>query len=100
MVVNHVKDHSQPQRCARSTNLPHVVRRAVNVIRGEQVNSVVSPAELARELGDRHDLDRCHPQLDQPGQVLGRGVPGSLRGERSDVQFVINLALKLQPFQS
>ena len=65
VVVNHVEDHAEPQRVCPVDEPAHVVRFAIIVMWSEQVHSVVSPAERAGELGDRHDLDHSDPKLDQ-----------------------------------
>ena len=48
------------------------LRAAVGRVRGRQVDAVVAPAVRARELGDRHQLDRGDAELAQAAQVRDR----------------------------
>ena len=52
------------------------------------VDAVVAPAARARELGDRHELDRGDAELGELAQVRDRAVERPLGGERADVQLV------------
>src|SRR5271165_1929213 len=51
MVVDDVEDHTETQLVRTVDEPAHVVRLAINVVRSEQVHTVVSPAELAGKLG-------------------------------------------------
>ena len=61
---------------------------AVGVVRGEEVDAVVAPAAVARELGHRHELDGVDAQLDEVVEVLDDAVERALRCERADVELV------------
>ena len=72
-----------------------VVGRAIEPRRGEQVDAVVAPAELAGKLGDRHHLDQRHAQFGQFRKLRNRGLAGPLRSEGAHVQFVDHLPREL-----
>ena len=58
MVVDDVEDDPEAEPVGRVDEAPQVVGRAVEMRRREQVDAVIAPAEAARELVDRHHLDR------------------------------------------
>jgi hypothetical protein len=68
------------------------VRAPVGSMRCRDEDAVVAPAPFARERGDRHQLDRGHPELAQRRQAGDGSVERALRGERADVQLVDNQA--------
>ena len=88
VVVDDVEDHSQSHGVGGVDEASHVVRAAVEVRRGEEVDPVVPPAERAGELRHRHDLDRPHPEIGQAGQPGLGGRPCALRSEGPDVELV------------
>ena len=49
VVVDHIEDHRDPQRMGTVDECTQVVRAAVEPRRGEEVDAVVSPAEIGRE---------------------------------------------------
>ena len=88
MVVDDVEHDGEARGVRGVDQALEALRAAVARLRGRQVDAVVAPAARARELGDRHDLDRGDPQLGEAGQVLDRGVERPLARERADVQLV------------
>ena len=71
-----------------------IVGRAVQVGRGEQVDTVVAPAEAAGELGHGHDLDERNAQRGQFRQLTRRRPQRAFGREGADVQFVDHLPRK------
>ncbi len=70
-----------------------VVRLAVQPRRGEEVDPVVAPAELAAEVGDGEDFEDRDAEFGKVRKLLPRGGPRSLGSERADVQFVDHLTV-------
>ena len=73
---------------AASTSRVRPCGPAVGVVRRRRVHAVVTPAALAREGRDRHQLDRGHPELARAPAGADRGVERALVGERADVELV------------
>ena len=89
MVVDDVEDHGQSAGVARVDEARlRPSGPAVGVMRRVQVDPVVAPAAVARELGDRHQLDVRDAQRDEMVEVLDRPVERALGRERPDVQLV------------
>ena len=94
VVVDDVEDDGEP-RGVRGVHHPgEAVRTPVARLGGGEVDAVVAPAVAARELRDRHDLDRGDAELRQAREVLDRGVEGALGRERADVQLVEDEVLR------
>src|SRR5215468_4470340 len=70
----------------------NVIRRAVEMARREEIDTVVAPSELAREVGDGHDLEARDAEARQLGQLAHGGGPVSLGREGADVHLVDHLA--------
>ena len=88
MVVDDVEDHREAAGVGRRDQPGESLGAAVGGLRGAQVDAVVAPAAGARELGDRHQLDRGHAELREPVELPDRGLEGALGAERADVQLV------------
>ena len=63
-------------------------RSAIRRMRREDVDAVVTPAVMTRELGNRHELDMRDAQLDQVIEQRDGALEGPLPAERTDVHFV------------
>ena len=90
MVVDHIEHHSDAPRVGRIDERFQIVWRAVGALRRVQQYTVVSPTPLARKVGNRHQLDDGHAQLNemvQPGLNAGKRA---FRAERTDMQLVDN----------
>ena len=92
MVVDDVEDHADPVTVRLVDEEAEVVRLAVEVGGGEEVDPVIAPAEGAGKLADRHHLDRRDPDPGQVREPGGGGTPGALGREGADVQLVEHLA--------
>lgn len=94
VVVDDVENHSEAELVCAIDERAKVVRRAVQSGWRVRKHAVVTPAEPAGKLRDRHDFDGGDPGLRQIRKVLHRGAPGPLAGEGADVTLVQHL-----PFQ-
>ena len=56
MVVDDVENHAQAMPMRGIDEAAEIVGRAVEPRRRKQIDAVVSPAEAALKLGDRHDF--------------------------------------------
>ena len=88
VVVDDVEQHGQALAVRGVDELLQPVRPAVGGLRGGDVDAVVAPAVAARELADRHHLDRRDAELAQLAQVRDRGLERALGREGADVQLV------------
>ena len=59
MVVNDVENHAQAMLMRRIDEAAKIVGRAIQPRRREQIDAVVTPAEAALKLGDRHDFEHA-----------------------------------------
>src|SRR5207244_751382 len=57
MVVNNIENYSQTQRMRAIDKCAQIVRSPIQVGRGEEIDSVVSPSEIPWKIGDWHHLD-------------------------------------------
>ena len=88
-VVEHeVEEHAEPGAVGGVDQPLQAVGPAVGLVRGPEVDAVVAPAAAAREVGDRHQLDRGDAQLGELGQVRDDRVERAVLRERPDVQLV------------
>ena len=88
VVVDHVENGGEPPPMACIDESLETRRAAVRVVRRVEIDAVVAPAALSRELLDRHQLDVSHPELDEMVEALARRVEGPARRERPDVELV------------
>ena len=65
-----------------------VLRPSVGRIGREKVDAVVAPIATAREIGDRHQLDRGDAELDEIVQLVDGRAERAFGRERPDVQLV------------
>jgi hypothetical protein len=78
VVVDDVEDDPDAGRVRRVHQAAQARRPAVAVLRGVGQDPVVAPVALARELPDRHQLDRGDPEVGQLGQPRDDRVEGAL----------------------
>jgi pyridoxal biosynthesis lyase PdxS len=72
VAVDHVEDDAHPEAVRRIDERAKVVRCAVEAARGKFVDTVVPPAELAGEVGHRHDLEQRDAELGEQRQFFYR----------------------------
>ena len=85
MVVDHVEDDHQPEAVRGVDQRLQLVRRAVGAVRRVGQHAVIAPIVPAREIGDRHDLDRGDAEALQLRQVL---LDAAEAAHGAGVQFV------------
>jgi hypothetical protein len=88
VVVDDVQDHGEPARVARVDQPHEPLRAAVRAVRRVELHAVVAPSARAGELGDGHQLDVRHAEVQQVVEVLRDAVERSRGAERADVQLV------------
>src|SRR5438270_5391049 len=68
-----------------------ILGRTIESTRRKEVHSIVTPAKLPGEIGDRHHLEQSDSVLFQQRQFFRRRAPGSVRREGADVHFIHDL---------
>ena len=97
MVVNHVEHDSEAALVAGIHKSLEAGRAAVRILNGEGKNAVVSPVPAARELSDRHQLDRRDAGFSDLVEMRNNSVERSLRSESSDVELVDDVVFNRKP---
>ena len=59
VIVDDVKHHPQADGVGPIHERPEIVGAAVEPSGGEEVDAVITPAEIPCEIGDRHHLHDC-----------------------------------------
>ena len=93
VVVDHIENDADPDGVSRVDEAAKVIGGAVKPRRCVQADAVVSPAECAGEIGDRHECDRRDAERRQVRESRGGGGPSSFRCEGPDVHLVEYLAV-------
>ena len=88
MVVDDVEDHRDAERVRAIDEAAEIVRATVEPGRREQIDPVIAPAEAAREIGDRHQLDAGDAECGEFRQFARGRLPAPLRGEGADMHLV------------
>ena len=88
MVIDDVEQHHQAARVRGGHQRLEILGRAVGGIGREGKHAVVPPAPRARKVGNRHELDGCHPEVRQIIEARNRIGERAARRERADVQLV------------
>src|SRR5579872_7604368 len=73
-----------------------VVRRAVVVMRGKQIDSVISPAPASRKFGNGHHFDMRNAERYEMVKLLDCSQECTVRSKGADVQFINNAGGKRQ----
>ena len=79
VIVHHIQNHCDALRMRRIHQFAEIIRPAVASGRGEELDSIVSPAAVAGEIRERHDLQGIHSELPQVCQALDGCKEGALR---------------------
>ena len=82
----------KPNECASIHESAQIVRRSVEAAGCEEIDAVITPAEFAREIRDRHHLDHGDSNPGQLRQFPGRGLPGAFARKGADMHLVNDLA--------
>jgi len=88
VVVHHVHHHPDAAGVAGIDQPLQPIRSPITVVGGEQVDTVVAPPPIPRELGDGQQFDGVDAERDQVVQPAHHGVERALRSEGADVQLV------------
>src|SRR5215813_1213970 len=94
MVVDDVENDADPDAVSLIDEAPEVVGRPVESRRREEIHAVITPAEAAGKVGDRHELDHGDSDARQLWELAGSRRPRAFRRERAHVHFVDHLAVK------
>ena len=97
VVVDHVEEDRESAGVAGVHQGLEILRPAVAGLGSEEQHSVVAPAPAAREVGDRHQLERGDPERDQVVELRRDGRVRPLGRERAHVELVEDEALGRQP---
>ena len=88
MIVDHVEQNRDAAPVGRLDKRLEIFGPAIDRVGSVGVDPVIAPAPPAAEVGDRHDLDRCHAELDEMIELAGGGREDAFRREGADVQFI------------
>jgi hypothetical protein len=88
MVVDHVEDHRQAAGMAGVDEPSKAPRAPVGGLGRVEMHAVVAPVPRAGKFGDRHQLDRGDPQIDQPREIGNDGFEGPRARVGPHVQLV------------
>jgi hypothetical protein len=91
MVVDDVKDDGEAVMVGLVHETAEVIGLAVEARGCKEIDAVVSPAEAAGELRDRHQLDAGDAELGQLLQLARRCRPRSLAREGADMHLIDDL---------
>lgn len=58
------------------------------MVRSEEIHTVIPPPAIARELGDRHELDAVDAERDEVGKMVDHAVECARGREGPDVQLI------------
>ena len=86
VIVDDVEQHHEPARVRFVDQGPQVIRAAIGAVGRVEQDAVVAPVAPAREVGDRHQLDRGDAGIDDVVEPLDRGPKRAARRERADVK--------------
>src|SRR5680860_242199 len=79
VVVDNVQDHTESQAVRPVDERAEIIRSAVEAGGSEEVDPVVTPAVITREVGHGHDLYSRYAQITKSGQLLSGRGEGSFR---------------------
>ena len=88
VVVDDVEDDAQTVAMRVVDEAAQVLRPAIGAGRRPPIDAVIAPVPPAREVGNRHQLDRGDPEPAELGQLLDQRGKGSLGGVGADVELV------------
>jgi hypothetical protein len=95
VVVDDVEDDGESARMRGIDEAAEIGGRAVKPRGRVEAHAVVAPAELADEVGDRHDLDDGDPEIGEVVEPRHGGGEGAFGRVRADVHLVDHLARQL-----
>src|SRR5437870_9358878 len=69
-----------------------IIWRSITATRRKQIDAIVTPAEFARKISDRHHLDHGNSDPGKLRQFLRGGSPGAFVREGANMHFINYLA--------
>ena len=88
MVVHHVEHYGQAGGMSGVDQVLQCPRPAVGILHRIWEDAVVTPIARARELGQRHQLDRRHAEFAKAGEARHDAPQRAFRRKDADMQFV------------
>jgi hypothetical protein len=88
MVVNDIEQHGEAGRMAGAHERSEFRRRTVSGEWREKIDAVITPATLAWEARQRHELDMRHTEIAQMRKLLLRACVSAFGGKCTDMQFI------------
>ena len=88
VVVDDIENDGDPERVGVIDETAEIDRTAVEPSRCEQVDTVIPPAETAREVRHGHDFEASDTEFGQSRQLSLSRFPAALRGEGADMHLV------------
>ena len=96
MVVDDVQDDAEAAGVRGVHQATQRLRAAVDAAGREEIDAVVAPVALARELGHRHQLQRRHAQRAQRIEPFDQRVERAFRRVGADVALVDDQRLRIE----
>jgi hypothetical protein len=87
----HIEDDADTELMCAIDGRAQIVGAPVKMARRVPRDAVVSAAEVAVKLGDRHHLDDRDAEHEQTSELVEGSTPSALTRERSDVHLVEDL---------
>ncbi len=97
VVVDDVEDHREAARVRRVDEAHQPARAAVDRRGRAQRDAVVAPVPATGKVGDRHQLDRGDPEIDEALEARDQRLEGALLGRGADVDLVEDEVLERDP---
>src|SRR5688572_27546661 len=57
MIVNNIQNHSYPKRMSIVDEMAQIIGLTIEVVRGKEVDTVITPTKLTRKLRDWHHFN-------------------------------------------
>ena len=96
MIEYHIQNDAETHGMSLVNEIAKFVRGSIKPCRREPIDTVITPAEPARKIGHRHDLQHSHAQCSQFRQFFGRCDPIAFMSKRADMHLINDLTLGLQ----
>ena len=97
MIIDHIENYCEPPDMTFIDQSLEAVRATVGVLHRKGVGNIVPPVSRARELPDRHDLERIYSQILKIIKPWDDSLEGSLFCESADVKLVDDHPLQGYP---
>src|SRR5712675_403770 len=88
MIVDDVEDNGNSEGMGAIDKAAEINRPAVEPGWCEEVDAVISPAELAREFRHGHNFEAGDTEFGESRQLSRSGFPASIRGEGADMHLI------------